>query len=372
MTSDNNPAAEETLQTPYYCSMPAEPVREFAPNVSDERAEAILVSSKKWVNGTKLRYYFFDPATYGAASAAVSAKVQTWSGSDAQRQVVRNAFKAWKDLGIGLEFEETNNRMAAEVRIGFLRGDGSWSYIGRDILNQGRDSRTMNLGWDLAANAYGMTTALHEIGHTLGMPHEHQNPFAGIVWNEEEVYRRLALPPNNWDRDTTFHNIIRKIAPNEVTGSQWDPDSVMHYQFERGMILQPAQYTNGIFPPGTLSPKDKEYIRTFYPALEDASYKKLTPHQSVQLNLTAGMQADFIFEPTESRYYEMRTFGQSDTVMVLFEDVNGENVYLSGDDDSGEDYNAYIRYRLLAGKKYIVRLRLYYAHAVGACSIMLW
>ena len=28
-------------------------------------------------------------------------------------------------------------------------------------------------------------TALHGIGHTLGLPHEHQNPNAGIVWDVE-------------------------------------------------------------------------------------------------------------------------------------------------------------------------------------------
>ena len=72
----------------------------------------------------------------------------------------------------------------------------------------------------------------HEIGHTIGFPHEHQNPNAGIVWDEEAVYRALGGPPNNWSRETTFHNIIRKIQPDRVQGSTWDPDSVMHYPFE--------------------------------------------------------------------------------------------------------------------------------------------
>jgi hypothetical protein len=67
-------------------------------------------------------------------------------------------------------------------------------------------------------------TALHGIGHTLGLPHEHQNPNAGIVWDEETVYTSLGGPPNNWPREKTQWNILRKIEPDTVQGSYWDPD----------------------------------------------------------------------------------------------------------------------------------------------------
>ncbi len=101
--------------------------------------------------------------------------------------------------------------------------------------------RTMNFGWDLTT-PYGRDTALHEIGHALGFPHEHQNPLAGIVWDEEKVYRYFAGPPNNWPRQTTHHNIIRKISADLVEGSAWDKDSIMHYQFPAGLIISPSYY----------------------------------------------------------------------------------------------------------------------------------
>ena len=151
-------------------------------------------------------------------------------------EAVRKGFKSWADLGIGIKFREVISRDQAMVRIGFMSGDGSWSYVGRDILDIAADQRTMNFGWNVAND---IDTAIHEIGHTLGYEHEHQNPFSGIVWDKEKVYAALAEPPNNWSREKTFFNIIRKLSVNSVQGTQWDPNSVMHYPFEIGLIKNP-------------------------------------------------------------------------------------------------------------------------------------
>ena len=56
---------------------------------------------------------------------------------------------------------------------------------------------------------------------------------------------------------------------------------------------------------------------------------------------------------------------------MLFEDVNGESVYLAGDDDSGTEFNAMIENRLLHGRTYYLRLRLYYDKS-GHEAVMLW
>lgn len=162
-----------------YCELPLVPERVFEPDVTPDRAELIRVTGKKWVNGTVLHYYFFD-------------------GSEEERGVGREAFDAWKDLDIGLRFEEVESRDEAEVRIGFKRGDGSWSLVGRDVIDfvPEPDKRTMNFGWDLTRDPREIDTAVHEIGHTVGFPHEHQNPNAGIVWDEEAVYAACTKPPN--------------------------------------------------------------------------------------------------------------------------------------------------------------------------------
>lgn len=42
------------------CTLPVVPERIFGRGVSANRASLIRISDRKWVNGTVLRYYFFD------------------------------------------------------------------------------------------------------------------------------------------------------------------------------------------------------------------------------------------------------------------------------------------------------------------------
>lgn len=364
----------EEVEMYSYCSLPLVKVREFGPDVSPPRMSLIQLFEKKWVNGTTLRYYFFDRETDGefVQFSDGSREWRSWVGPEEQREVVRQGFKAWKDLGIGLEFEEVQSRDEAEVRIGFMRGDGSWSYVGRDVidLDLSVNERTMNFGWDLTGPD-GVDTPIHEIGHTLGFPHEHQNPNAGIVWDEEAVYRALARPPNNWDRAKTFHNIIRKISPDKVQGSNWDPDSIMHYPFSAGLILEPAEYRNGLRPAGGLSERDRTWVRTFYPPIR-GRIPELRLFRPVFVDIEAGSQKNLVIRPESTRRYTIQTFGISDTVMVLFEEIDGELRYLTGDDDSGTVNNAKISRKLFPGREYVLRVRLYYSGGAGKTAVMMW
>lgn len=341
------------------CAVPEAPLRPIDASVDPFRLSLIRSIEKKWVNGTVLSYYFFDSPS-------------RWRGSDAQKDAVRAAFAEWKSHGIGLEFREVDDADDAEIRIGFERGAGAWSYVGRDAIDHASDPavRTMNFGWDVTT-PYGRDTALHEIGHACGYPHEHQNPNAGIVWNEQAVIDYFSGPPNNWSEGQIRHNIMRKIDPALVEGSSWDKDSIMHYQFRAGLIKQPTEFrTRNLIPAPGLSPVDIDRVRKFYPPINRVP--ELKPFRSQRIRVGAGEQVNYVIEPERSRKYTIQTFGAMDTVMVLFEEIDGTPRYLEGDDDSGSSLNAKIRMRLFKGRRYIVRVRLYHAQQQGEGVLMMW
>lgn len=350
-------AVQNQANRELYCSAPQPRPPSLGPDVSLERARLLVLATKKWVNGTVLHYYFFDDPLWGA-------------GND-QKDVVRAGFDVWTDVGIGIRFEEVSSRDDAEIRIGFQVGDGYWSYLGRDILEIGQAERTMNFGYDLTRDSRGVDVPVHEIGHTLGFPHEHQNPFSGIVWDREAVLDYFSRPPNSWNPETIEHNILRKLSSAEVEGSDWDADSIMHYAFDAGLIEEPEEFReHGLHPSPGLSDADREEVAAFYPPMA-ASYPELRPFELQRLSLSAGEQRDYTITPSATREYTIQTIGYTDSVMVLFEDRDGDFQYIAGDDDGGWSRNARLQLRLYAGRRYVLRIRLYYQWATGDTAVLM-
>ncbi|MEU6669578.1 M12 family metallopeptidase [Streptomyces sp. NPDC046727] len=338
-----------------YCAQPPRRIPALAPDLSLPRTRAILLNGAKWMNGTQVRYSFLDGADDGVSKAWLTE--------------VHNGFEEWEGVGIGLTFRAEDNPAEAEIRIAFA-DDGSWSYVGTDCLHIGAGQATMNFGWD-PTSPYGKATVRHEIGHSIGFCHEHQNPFAGIVWDEAALYAYMGGPPNNWPRETTFQNIVRKLSTDEVTGSTWDPTSIMEYGFGPGLIIRPEEYRNGIDSPLQLSDTDKKLVREWYPPLTP-HMDTLQPFQSAPLDLGSGQQTDYEVVPEKSQKFQFGTFGDADALMVLFEE-DGENLrYLAGEDDSGQNRNGHFEVKLLQGRRYVLRVRMYSTWGSGNASVMYW
>ena len=99
---------------------------------------------------------------------------------------------------------------------------------------------------------------------------------------------------------------------------------------------------------------------------------ELRPYESQRFIIAAGEQVDLVIKPSVTRKYTLQRFSEMDTVMVLFEIMDGEQEYIDGDDDSSQDYNAKIDIRLQRNHEYLVRTRLYYTSEQGSGAIMLF
>jgi len=160
---------------------------------------AAAVTKKLWPKN-KLRVYFMGR-----------------SGREDQIMEWANLWSQHCDI----RFERSNISFRSDIRIGFDSDDGAWSYIGTDCSSKWK---TMNLGF------IDRGTVLHEFGHALGLIHEHQSPArGGFEWNREEVIKSLSGPPNNWDLDTIEHNMFAKYDESQITGTEYDSKSIMHY-----------------------------------------------------------------------------------------------------------------------------------------------
>lgn len=272
--------------------------RPLAMDLHPDRLRHVRKNEKIWVNGTILHYYFFQRNDDGRNGE--------WAGSSAQKSVVRKAFRFWKDLGMGLEFQEVANREEAEIRIGFDGEEQSWSYVGRDAIDIAKDpdERTINFGQDITSDD-GAALARQAVGFVIGF---------------------TDIDPRN-------------------------PESAL------------------------------DSVHECYPPLTSAIESELKPYQSRRLRLAPGQQENFRIRPQFTRNYKIQTFGQSDAVLVLFEDIDGltlydeltgELEYLCGDDDSGEDRNACITTRLYRDREYVLRLRLCYSGRTHGTALLLW
>ncbi len=333
-----------------FCSMPVVQERPHRPGHLPAAEEMIISLAKKWVNGTNLTFNFMG-------------------GSQAEKDAVRAGFETWKNVGIGITFEEKADPEDALIRIGFVQNNRSWSFVGRDVWHQPKSETTMNFGWDIRNDP---DTILHEIGHSLGFPHEHQNPNAGIVWDEQQVIADLSGPPNNWPTSTIRHNVLDAKAADEIQGSELDEDSIMMYPMPGSWIVAPPELTDGIDPAPGLSARDIEWVKKFYPPQVDDNTEALQLYRTEMIHIDPGEQVNFTFKAPWTGDFEFRTFGQMDTVMVLFEVDGANELYLSGDDDSGTDFNSYIKIKLVKDREYLVRLRLYTRSGTGNTSIMVY
>lgn len=209
----------------------------------DSRESGFLLTGKKWDLGRTLNIAFM--------------------GGDARViDRIKKQAERWLEFA-NVKFKWVASSEASNVRIAFDQNDGSWSYIGTDCLTVAANEPTMNYGWlepGTSETEYARVV-VHEFGHMLGMPHEHQHPKAGIPWDKEKVYAYYGGPPNNWSKEDIDNNLFARYDESQVAMGEFDRQSIMLYPV-------PNELTVGDYQIGwnvDLSDGDKKFISWQYP-----------------------------------------------------------------------------------------------------------
>lgn len=209
----------------------------------------VASTSRMWSTGSTLR------VRMDGGSALVRSKV------------VRYANEWTRFANIHFNFIGSGD---AEIIVTFGNDGKSWSYVGRDCIDDGRrfggnftQLGTTHFGWfdDATPENEFSRVIVHEFGHALGFVHEQSHPDAGIPWDREAVYAFYGGPPNNWDRAQVDRDVFEISDRNQTQFTSYDRTSIMQYSISNELTI-------GDFEIGwntNLSATDKAFARLMYP-----------------------------------------------------------------------------------------------------------
>jgi hypothetical protein len=179
--------------------------------------------------------------------------------SGARMAKIKDAVAEWQKICSGLTFKFLPaNTTTANIRIAFEPSEGSWSYVGTDCLKILDGAPTMNLGWIDTVERDLDGTIKHEFGHVLGLLHEHQHPNNNINWIDDDLIYAYYYQFHGWSHTKVKENILDRYSISTTLTSQYDPNSIMHYDFSALMTgCTPKRNTE-------LSAGDKAFVKSCY------------------------------------------------------------------------------------------------------------
>jgi hypothetical protein len=196
-------------------------------------------------------------------------------GSPALRAIFVQTSRRWTD-GTALKFDfgrspEYRNCTPVErsdIRISFVAGP-DWSYIGTDSLRF--EDTTLNIGYAAAGPLDKLDRklleglVLHEMGHALGLEHEHQSPEAKC--EDEFDWPRVYKIASGWGwtRAEVDFNMRALAGVERLRLTPYDRQSIMHYYFEPEFFKRTRESPCFVGHNHAISAGDSELVRASYP-----------------------------------------------------------------------------------------------------------
>lgn len=212
-------------------------------NVNPDGLDLAVMRGLEWPNGTVLRVAFMERVA-----------------PDLRALIVQH-MNAWNRRGTNIRFVESTSD--PQIRVTLARGQGYWSFLGRECLSIPKGEPTMALeGMSMRTSAAELTRVIrHETGHTLGYPHEHQR---------KEIVDRLDPAKviayfkrwQGWSEATIRENILTPMPQSAFIGTRLpDPLSVMAYSFPASLTRDGRAIPGG----SDITSLDMRFSASIYP-----------------------------------------------------------------------------------------------------------
>jgi Astacin (Peptidase family M12A) len=144
------------------------------------------------------------------------------------------------DFGSVPDYRTCSGSNTENIRVAFKREEENgrpknhWSWVGRDAVKN--SGTTLNINPDAIREEIGITfrfAVLHELGHALGLEHEHKNRnircYDKIIWPE-------ALRTYHWLTLDAIKSMFSVLEDSRYASPRYDNASVMHYYIDPDML----------------------------------------------------------------------------------------------------------------------------------------
>ena len=194
---------------------------------AEAETRSVLSNLVLWPAGTKLTICFVSGKPPLREKIAKAMQRQWEIGKLSNGQLTYDS-KSFSDL------PDCGNAPTADIRVAFKPGNGHWSYVGT-ISRKYLPSMNFD-GFEEAAPTGAEFDRIvgHELGHALGLEHEHQSPAAKCGWNYPYI-----LESYSWKSENEMRENLDALQDYIVKGKHAysylpvpDRKSMMHYWFE--------------------------------------------------------------------------------------------------------------------------------------------